>query len=376
MITTACAAGDPVQVPLTTTTSSAITETVQPSGVASPPTAVNTPMAAQIDQPFVTESILQPKAPLSSAAGAAPTPTPTPNTPVASVPSPPVVSPTSKIPPVASAPSAGRADDAAQPRGFVIDHTAVADFQRIPDEYIRAASQLRLLLRGASVGVNISDGLNCLANNFSGRRPYFCDRDLPPDQVVFDPKYDRSHWTFELHNPPPNPNPAWPNKVKFFIDRVNGLEPHENYDVVSFTADYVDVIEGLNMDDTFFQPATGGEFSPVQALEDLTSAHPDKTIVWWTSNLARTIGTPDSVSFNQQMRDYTRSHGKILFDMADIESHAPDGTPCVDNLGRGLPAICQDYTTEQVAGHLNALGSQRVARALWVLMARLAGWEG
>jgi hypothetical protein len=36
--------------------------------------------------------------------------------------------------------------------------------------------------------------------------------------------------------------------------------------------------------------------------------------------------------------------------------------------------MCDEYTEEVVAGHLNALGKQRMAKAVWVLMARLAGW--
>jgi hypothetical protein len=251
----------------------------------------------------------------------------------------------------------------------------VADFERIPDEYIAKAAALRVLLRHASVGQNMSDGLNCLANNFDGRRPNFCDRRLPPERIFFDPKYNRSNWAFEPHAPPPNPNPIWRNKVAFFEDRVNNPKPGEDYDVVTFTLDYVDLIEGGDMDDLFFLGP--GDAPPgVENLEALEAAHPDQRLIWWTSNLARAIGTPDSQRFNDQMRDYAVANGKTLFDMADIESHAPDGTPCVDNKGLGIPAMCQDYTDEVDAGHLNALGRQQVAMAWWVLMARLAGWTG
>ena len=78
--------------------------------------------------------------------------------------------------------------------------------------------------------------------------------------------------------------------------------------------------------------------------------------------------------FNRQMRAYAVAHNKVFMDLADIESHRPDGTACTDNEGNGIEAICQDYTNERNAGHLNALGSQRAAKAIWVLMARLAGW--
>ena len=290
---------------------------------------------------------------------------------------PPTATPTSSVPPTAApTPQASAPIAAASGPALVIDHTSIADFARIPDEAIARAAQLSLLFRGASVGVNIDDGLNCLMNDFPNRRPNFCDRGLTAEQVVFDGRYDRSRWAFEPHSPPPNPNPGWWNKVTFFADRANSMDAGELYDVVTFTFDYVDVIEGGNMDDLFFQAERSGELPIVQDLADLEAAHPDQRFVWWTSNLARSVGTADAESFNQQMRAYAIANGKVLFDMAAIESHAPDGSPCFDNRGQGYPAICPDYTDEQEAGHLNARGRLRVAQALWVLMARLAGWEG
>ena len=130
------------------------------------------------------------------------------------------------------------------------------------------------------------------------------------------------------------------------------------------------------MDELYFHDIPNDPFPSIEDLEALEAAHPDLTIFYWTSNLARIVGTPDSQSFNEQMRAYAAENGKVLFDMADIESHAPDGTPCVDSAGQDIPAICAEYTNEVKAGHLNSVGSQRVAKALWVLMARLAGWPG
>ncbi len=259
---------------------------------------------------------------------------------------------------------------------IIVDHHALDQFDRIPDDYIKAASELRLLFRHASVGANIGDGLNCLMNNFSGKRPHQCDRDLPAGQVIFDQKYDRTNWTFEFHSPPPSANPGWWNKVNFFIDRINNLSPTESYDVISFKVGYVDGIPGSNIDDKFFNNNPTDNLPSVEDLETLTAAHPDKTMIWWTMGLARVVGTEDAASFNRQMRDYALAHNKVLLDIADIESHTPDGTACTDSAGAGIEAICQEYTAEAVGGHLNALGAQRMAKAVWVLMARLAGWKG
>ena len=331
------------------------------------PTATLTSIATDLPTPLPspTDSVSQPGQPAPTAEALTVTPSATGPSAVDATPAP---SPAPPATPV-------DAEEARLP-ALVIDHRSIADFERISDEYIAKAAQLRLLYRGASVGYNIGEGLDCLANNFVDRRPYRCDNGLAPDQVLFDPKYNRDNWTFEPHSPPPNPNPGWWDKVTLFNDRVNNLGPDEAYDVVTVTFDYVDLIEGANMDDLFFQAERSGSLPIVSDMAAVEAAHPELQIFWWTSNLARAVGTPDSKSFNEQMRAYAAANGKVLFDMADIEAHAPDGTPCFDNRGQSYPAICPDYTEEREAGHLNALGQQRVVEALWVLMARLAGWEG
>jgi len=257
---------------------------------------------------------------------------------------------------------------------LIIDHRSIADFDHIPDSYISAAIDLRVLFRHASVGGNISDGLDCLMNNFD-TRPSHCDRDLAPGEIFYDPKYDRSNWRFDFHNEA-NPNPGWWNKEIYFINRVDNLGPGEPYNVVGFKFGYVDATTGSNIADKFFEDDPNDGFPSVEDLEQMEVNHPDKIHMWWTMGLARAVGTIESESFNQQMRAYAATNGKILLDIADVESHQPDGSPCFDNRGDGIEAICEDYTDEVNGGHLNARGKQRMAKAIWVLMASIAGWDG
>jgi len=130
-------------------------------------------------------------------------------------------------------------------------------------------------------------------------------------------------------------------------------------------------------------------------LEAFIIQHPDNIYFHWTTSLARAIGSQVATDFNNQMRDYVTKNNLILFDMADIESHTDLGVPCYDNRdgteycnqvgncennpddGKDLPAICQDYTTETDGGHLGSVssGAIQLAKAYWVLMARIAGWN-
>ena len=106
------------------------------------------------------------------------------------------------------------------------------------------------------------------------------------------------------------------------------------------------------------------------AMERLEQDNPKLRVVWWTApltdrdNLARE-------QFNRMVRAYAKDKGKVLFDIAAIESHAPNGRPMADGVG---PVLYTGYTDD--GGHLVGRGQMRVARAWWWLAARLAGWPG
>src|SRR5512140_3100423 len=76
-------------------------------------------------------------------------------------------------------------------QSIVADHTATT-LSAVPDAAVAQAAALRLMVRHASVGSNIDDGLDALQAQ--------------------DAKYDRSLWLFE-----PRGNPGWQAKVDDFV---------------------------------------------------------------------------------------------------------------------------------------------------------------
>jgi len=294
--------------------------------------------------------------------------------------------------------------------GFVVDHRHVELFEFIPPEKLAAARQLRMLFSDRSVGQNVNESLDCLTASSWPEAPAWCRRDYVdqwnwktfsrldwenrqvPGRILFAPDpviYDRSRWTFEYRAG------EWHELTRDFI---TSLAPQylPSKDVLSFQFSYLNVGENSDITDPqrgFF--ADDPQRYDVYDLEAFMAAHPDKTFVFWTASLARGIGSSVATEFNRLLREYCAGRGHVLFDFAAIEAHTPQGRACFDNRdgvpyramngqyenypddGHDYPAICQDYTTEVDGGHLGSVSAGRIeiAKGLWVLMARLAGWE-
>lgn len=298
-----------------------------------------------------------------------------------------------------------------QSKGIIVDHTSVELFEVIPEEFLAKARNIKMVFADRSVGQNINVALDCLTAASWADTPGYCRRDYinnnwewesfnqadfnggrVPKRILLTPnpvKYDRKNWIFEAHGG------DWSSVTQDFIERIAPAYIDE-FDVLSYQFNYFHVDDKSDIADP-----ENGFFSnnprkfDINDLEAYISAHPDTIFFFWTTSLARGIGSKTAVDFNQQMRDYAVANNKILFDVADILSHTDQGVPCYDNRdgieycsmrgncenypddGLQLLAICQDYTTETNGGHLGSVsaGGIRIAKAFWVLMAKIAGWD-
>lgn len=217
---------------------------------------------------------------------------------------------------------------AAEAEAIVADHTSTG-IAALPDTAVAAAANLRLMVRRASVGGNISSGLDALHLQQS--------------------RYDRSRWSFQDRG-----NPGWQAKVDDFVAQA------------ALQAASFDV---LTMKFCFIDPDASFAYYR-DALNGLEQAYPARRFVWWTIPI-ETTGNTARQSFNDQVRAYALANGKLLFDVADLECHDAAGQKRVDGSGREL--MVEAWTSD--GGHLNDAGAARVASALWWLMARIAGWS-
>ncbi|MGW8179485.1 MAG: Ig-like domain-containing protein, partial [bacterium] len=304
--------------------------------------------------------------------------------------------------------------------GILIDHNDIDAFERIPLEYVAAARDLTMVFSDRSVGMNLDQALDCFMSPSFESSPSHCRRDytfvepggywwtqnldpeerpqaLPLEQITYDPDpelYSRNNWLFEFREG------TWDALTENFIEDLVPTHLAEN-DIVTYQFSYI------NNDPWLVDPECGyfatenrsgcpSHLSDwhVGRIEELEAMHPDKAFIYWTTSLNRN-SEPVLTEFNDQMRDWALVNQKVLFDFADIESHNPDGSACVDGSddepfyyngrfredfeddGVDTPAICRRYTSEITGGHLGAVsgGKIRLVKGLWLVMACIAGWD-
>lgn len=143
-----------------------------------------------------------------------------------------------------------------------------------------------------------------------------------------------------------------------------------NYDVASFKLCYVDNGKATGLD----------YFAAINNKRE-----PGKTIIAWTMPLVANelswmadFHRKNIYEFNLALRSACNNNNDcILFDIADIESN---GGQCLYYGTSGVyEALCNgkngepDYTDDDQ--HPNVLAADKAARAYWVMLAKLAGWD-
>jgi YVTN family beta-propeller protein len=264
---------------------------------------------------------------------------------------------------------------------IVVDHTSVALFEQIPPEYLAAAQAMSMFYTDRSVGSNVNDGLGCLATPHATAANH-CKRYIHADPAF-------STTPADVYWPETYPRPNW--QFVYCTEVGCTLEQYAATPVDAFGY-FPSYLEAPQIADTFFVDNPNGE--DIYDLAAFEAAHPETTMIYFTSSLNR--GEVEATRrFNDRMRAWTAANGRILLDVADILSRTPQGQACYDNRdgvpyyysetqwenhpddGINTPAICPQYTTETDGGHLGSVsaGKIRVAKAYWVLMAQLAGWQ-
>ena len=231
--------------------------------------------------------------------------------------------------------------------GTVIDHNCV-DADTIPQAWLDQARVLVTFFNHKSIGTNILEGIADLQSQNPARYTISVQSSSGTDSGI-------NHYQAGSNGQPFSKISGFSPLVKDGHDAgmmkfcVGDFEPWTSYPAHDIWIAYRDM------------------------MIEQQSAHPDTILVWWTAPLTTQSdarGLASFAEFNDYVRSYVAANGGILFDIADIESHDPGGSPVTAG---GYEAMHNGYSTD--GAHLNQTGGQRVASAMWWLLARLAGWS-
>lgn len=153
-------------------------------------------------------------------------------------------------------------------------------------------------------------------------------------------------------------NPGWQPKVDQFVTYVSNGWRSPKVALVANKFCYID------------QDAVLSYY--LNSMQNLEAANPGTRFVYMTMPLTVNSDADNykRFLFNDGLRTWVAANRRLLFDVADIEAHAPDGTPqtFVWN-GKTCQRLYASYSSD--GGHLNDTGAQAVALGFYAVTASL-----
>lgn len=117
----------------------------------------------------------------------------------------------------------------------------------------------------------------------------------------------------------------------------------------------------------------------LEAMNGMEEIYPNVKFVYMTGHLDGSGPSENLYLRNNQIRAYCQTHGKVLFDFADIESYDPDGTYYPDGSDDcgWCSTWCATHTCPDCGGcaHSHCFNCYQKGKAWWWMMARVAGWN-
>lgn len=239
--------------------------------------------------------------------------------------------------------------------GVIIGHRDVDGVATLPQATMDAIGRQKWLFTHASVGGNMIEGMQALSASDTNRYRFVVDVYGDWDHVYPPPATTAPGTIYDA----PRGNPGWQAKFNMFNQAVRSLGWH-------------DPTIGIAMDKLCYIDQDANPTNYIILMTALEADFPGTVFVYTTMPLESSANSANILraGYNNTIRAHCQAGNRVLFDIADIESHDPSGNEITfTNQGRVCQRMFGGYTTD--GGHLNALGEQRVALGWYATAAAL-----
>jgi hypothetical protein len=302
---------------------------------------------------------------------------------------------------------------------IIADHTVVDQYDKIPQQYIDEVKKMRLVIASESHGSGYTRGLILLEELDPKYASHFNSAGTPSSPTTVNLRVDKATWgdinneTGWIHS---YGEEDWFTSAEAIARTKDGILYSDQsvykvsamgfgwcYDAVANNGttqvdpDYGmrwfgnskggaegDIAWGIDASD---HSTTGNSISMDTYLDatqdyiDFCSSNNIDTHIFFTT------GPVDDYSAEARYQghlkyEYIRAFVKedvsrVLFDYADILCYDNDGSLTTDAWnGNTFPTITATNGRPIEIGHISEAGALRLAKAMWWMLARLAGWDG